>query len=61
MLGLLKRIKLRISKHHKAENPLPVLTLQEFDEGDEAELLEEVKEDAERDVLALQAAMRGSN
>lgn len=40
---------------------MPVLTWQELDEGDEAELLEGVREDAERDILALQRAMRGQN
>jgi len=53
--------KLRFPKRRKAANPLPVLTWEELDQDDEAELLQEVKEDAAQDVLALQRAMRGPN
>jgi len=61
-IRLFERIRrLRFPRHRRAENPLPVLTWQELDQGDEAELLEEVKEDAEQEVIALQEAMRGPN
>lgn len=61
MLGLLKRIKLRFPRRRGAENPLPVVSWQELDQGDEAEVLQQMKEDAEREVMALQDAMRGPN
>ena len=61
MLGLIKRIKLKIPRRHKAERQMPVLTWQELDQGDEVELLEGVKEDAGREVMDLQDAMRGPN
>lgn len=60
-MRLFERIrKLRLPKRRTA-NPLPVLTWEELDRDDEAELLQEVKEDGEQDVLALQRAMRGPN
>ena len=61
MLGLHKGIKLRFPRRRKAERQMPVLTWKELDESDETELLDGVKEDAERDVLALENAMRGPN
>jgi hypothetical protein len=60
-IRLFERIrKLRFPKRRKARQ-MPVLTWQELDEGDQEELLEGVKEDAERDVIALQDALRGLN
>ena len=54
-------MKLRISRHQKAERPLPIFTWEELDQSDQAKLLEGVKEDAEHEVIALQNAMRGRN
>jgi len=53
--------KLGFPRRRKAERQMPVLTWEELDEGTEAELLEEAKEDATQDVIALQNAMRGPN
>jgi len=57
----IRKLKLRIPGRRKAERQMPVLTWEELDEGTEAELLEEAKEDAAQDVIALQTAMRGPN
>jgi len=53
--------KLRFPGHRKAENPLPVRTWESMNQEAERELLEQVQEDAEQDILALQEAMRGPN
>jgi len=53
--------KLGFPRRRKAENPLPVLTWEELDEGDEAEVLQQMREDGEQDILALQNAMRRRN
>jgi len=60
-ISLFERLrKLGFPRHRKAETP-PTLTWAQLDEADEAELLEEMKEDAEQDVIALQTAMRLPN
>lgn len=52
--------KLRIPRR-RAKREMPILTWQDLDQADEAELLDGVKEDAAQDVIALQNAMRGRN
>jgi hypothetical protein len=61
MLGLLKRIKLRLPKRRKAERQMPILTWEAIDQDAERELIEQMKQDAEQELSELERVLRNSN
>lgn len=62
-IRLFERIrgKLRLLRRRKAENPLPILTWESIDRDAEAELLEQLKREAEEEIRESKKNFRNLN